>query len=91
MADRAVPSQRICADACGPPASRLSRRPKKFWRGYDVFDAERVGFVTTGPEAERVGTPLDVSLPGNSNAGHTYGTTLSPAEKRALVEHFKTR
>jgi RoxA-like, cytochrome c-like len=66
-------------------------RPRKFWRGYDVFDAERVGFISTGPEAERVGTVLDVSLPGNSNAGHTYGTTLSAAEKRALVEYLKTR
>jgi len=66
-------------------------RPVKFWRGYDVFDAERVGYVSTGPEAERVGTLLDISRPGNSNAGHVYGTTLSPAEKRAIVEYLKTR
>ena len=66
-------------------------RPTNFWRGYDLFDAERVGFVTHGPEAERAGTPLDVSRPGNGNAGHTYGTALSPAEKRALVEYLKTR
>jgi hypothetical protein len=69
----------------------MDARPKKFWRGYDVFDAERVGFVSTGPQAERVGTPFDVSLPGNANAGHRYGTTLSAAEKRALVEYLKTR
>jgi hypothetical protein len=75
------------ADLLEPPEAR----PKKFWRGYDVFDADRVGFVTTGPEAERVGTLLDVSLKGNSNAGHTYGTTLTPAEKRGLVEYLKTR
>jgi hypothetical protein len=66
-------------------------RPKKFWRGYDVFDAERVGFVSTWSEAGRVGTLLDVSRPGNSNAGHTYGTALTPREKRALVEYLKTR
>jgi len=66
-------------------------RPKKFWRGYDVFDAEHVGFVSTGPEAERAGTLLDVALPGNGNAGHTYGTGLTPGEKRALVEYLKTR
>jgi hypothetical protein len=35
----------------------------------------------------------DVSLPGNSNAGHegwSYGTTLAPADKDALVEYMKT-
>jgi hypothetical protein len=67
------------------------KRPTKFWRGYDLFDADRVGFVSTGPEAERTGTFFDVSRPGNSNAGHTYGITLSPDEKRALVEYLKTR
>ena len=44
-----------------------------------------------GVRAAAVLTPFDVSRPGNSNAGHTYGTTLSPAEKRALVEYLKTR
>jgi hypothetical protein len=68
----------------------LESRPKKFWRGYDVYDSTRVGFVTSGPDAERVGTPLDVTLPGNSNAGHNYGTSLSAEEKRALLEYLKT-
>jgi cytochrome c2 len=65
-------------------------RPKKFWRGYDVYDSSRVGFVTQGPEAERAGSPLDVTLPGNGNAGHIYGTELPPAQKRALLEFLKT-
>ena len=68
----------------------VDARPKMFWRGNDLFDAERVGFVSAGEEAERVGTPLDVVKPGNSNAGHTYGTTLSSDEKRALLEYLKT-
>ena len=68
----------------------VDARPKTFWRGSDLFDAERVGFVSAGEEAERVGTPLDVTKPGNSNAGHSYGTTLSADEKRALLEHSKT-
>ena len=68
----------------------VEARPKMFWRGDDLFDAERVGFVSAGEEAERVGTPLDVTKPGNSNAGHTYGTTLSADEKRALLEYLKT-
>jgi hypothetical protein len=65
-------------------------RPKQFWRGYDVYDQQRIGFVTAGPEAERAGTQLDVSRPGNSNVGHTYGTTLTAEEKRALLEYLKT-
>ena len=68
----------------------VEARPKKFWRGYDLIDSTRIGFVSIGPEAERAGTPLDVTLPGNSNAGHTYGTDLSADEKRALLEYLKT-
>jgi hypothetical protein len=33
----------------------------------------------------------DTSLPGNSNAGHLYGTNLSDADKRALIEYLKTK
>jgi mono/diheme cytochrome c family protein len=65
-------------------------RPKQFWRGYDVFDPVRVGFVTAGAEAQRHGTFVDTSRPGNSNAGHTYGTELPAASKRALLEYMKT-
>jgi processive rubber oxygenase RoxA-like protein len=65
-------------------------RPRFFWRGDDVYDGARVGFESTTDEARRVGTPFDVTKPGNSNAGHTYGTTLPPDKKRALVEYMKT-
>ena len=34
-------------------------------------------------------TAFDTSRPGNSNGGHLYGTTLSDAEKSALVEYLK--
>ena len=68
----------------------VEARPKQFWRGYDVYDPARVGFVTSGPEAQREGTFLDTSRPGNSNAGHTYGTELPAASKRALLEYMKT-
>jgi len=66
------------------------RRPKQFWRGYDLLDSMRVGFISDGSEANRVGTLYDTSLPGNSNAGHTYGTTLPAESKRALLEYLKT-
>jgi hypothetical protein len=68
----------------------VARRPQRFWRGYDVYDATRVGFLTAGAAAERAGTPFDTALPGNGNAGHTYGTTLTPDQKRALLEYLKT-
>jgi len=68
----------------------VEARPKQFWRGYDVYDPARVGFVTSGPEAQREATFVDTSRPGNSNAGHTYGTELPAAAKRALLEYMKT-
>ena len=68
----------------------VDRRPKQFWRGLDLFDAVKVGWVSDSDEARRIGTPLDVSRPGNSNAGHTYGTTLSAEDKQALIEYMKT-
>jgi hypothetical protein len=33
---------------------------------------------------------LDTSVTGNGNGGHTYGTTLSDADRWALVEYMKT-
>lgn len=68
----------------------VENRPKVFWRGYDVYDQERIGFVSQGEDAERNGWRLDVSVPGNSNSGHLYGTDLPPEEKEALVEYLKT-
>jgi mono/diheme cytochrome c family protein len=67
------------------------QRPKLFWRGYDLYDQEKVGFVTSGPEAERFGFRFDTSVPGNSNGGHLWGVELSPDEKKALVEFLKTQ
>jgi len=69
---------------------KTDRRPKVFRRGYDVYDPVRVGFVTSGPEADRVGTLFDTSQPGGGNDGHLYGTDLSPADKAALIEYMKT-
>ena len=65
-------------------------RPKAFFRGYDLLDPVRVGFVSDGPVAERMGTRHDTGLPGNGNGGHLYGTDLTSAQKRALLEFLKT-
>jgi hypothetical protein len=67
-----------------------ANRPRIFYRGYDVVDSQRVGFVSSGLEAERVGFKYDTSVPGNGNYGHLWGTTLTPADKKALVEYMKT-
>ena len=67
-----------------------SNRPKRFWRGYDVYDQQRVGFVASGAEAEKSGFRYETNAAGNSNQGHLWGTGLSPEDKRALIEFLKT-
>ncbi|MGH8177512.1 MAG: hypothetical protein ACREV5_14725 [Steroidobacter sp.] len=67
-----------------------NERPTIFWRGYDLYDPANVGFVTSGPEAERVGTKHDVTERSNSNVGHSFGTNLPEAEKDSLLEYLKT-
>lgn len=79
-----VPTLRDLLDA---PAAR----PTLFYRGYDVFDQTRVGFISNVPEADgQVFTRYDTSVPGNANSGHVYGTTLSDDDKQAIVEYLKT-
>jgi hypothetical protein len=71
-----------------------SRRPKVFFRGYDVVHPSKLGFISQGPSARRQGFRFDTSKAGNSNQGHegaAYGTNLPQADKRALVEYLKTR
>ncbi|HWI15890.1 MAG TPA: c-type cytochrome, partial [Burkholderiales bacterium] len=68
----------------------VERRPRVFYRGYDLYDPIKVGFVTDGEEAQRVGTRYDVSGKGGSNQGHTYGTALPAPDKDALLEYLKT-
>jgi len=74
------------ADLLSPPAER----PDSIWTGYTVYDFDRVGFVTDGPDARSEGWLLDTRLPGNGNGGHLYGTDLGPEAKRALLEYLKT-
>ena len=68
----------------------VAQRPKLFYRGYDLYDPVKVGFITTGAEAERIGTRVDVSQRGNGNQGHEFGVDLAPAQKRDLLEYLKT-
>ena len=51
------------------------------------FDAKTVGYV-----ADKEGRVFrfDTQLPGNSNAGHDYGTDLTRAQRWDLIEFLKT-
>jgi hypothetical protein len=70
------------------------QRPKTFYRGYDVYDQKKVGFVSeVGEEKGRKYFQYKTEEPGNSNKGHEgkrFGTELSASEKDALVEYLKT-
>ncbi|HEV8543941.1 MAG TPA: hypothetical protein VGR78_16235 [Verrucomicrobiae bacterium] len=68
----------------------VEKRTPVFYRGYDVYDPANMGFVTSGPDAERAGWKLDTQERGNKNIGHNYGTNLSGEEKQALLEYLKT-
>jgi hypothetical protein len=64
-------------------------RPAKFNLGTREFDPERVGYLT----APRADNPFvfDTTKEGNSNAGHDYGSSsLTPEDRKALVEYMKT-
>jgi len=74
-------------DLLEPPEDR----PKVFYRGNDVYDQQKVGFVSNAAEANgQRFSKFDVSIPGNHNDGHLYGVRLAPKEKDALVEYMKT-
>jgi hypothetical protein len=70
------------------------KRPKTFYRGYDVYDQKKAGFVSdVSEEGGRKYFLYDTAQDGNSNAGHEgkrYGTELTAADKDALVEYLKS-
>jgi len=66
-------------------------RPVFFYKGYDVFDKQEVGYVSDLPKADGVAFfKFDTRLRGNGNGGHLYGTDLTDEQKDALVEYMKT-
>ncbi|MBT0963707.1 c-type cytochrome [Denitromonas iodatirespirans] len=69
-------------------------RPASFYRGNDVIDRKRLGFVSNvASEPDRQYFLFDTTAPGNGNTGHegaAYGTTLAPEDKDAIVEYLKT-
>lgn len=68
-----------------------ANRPQVFYRGYDVFDRDKVGFISDVAEEDgKQYFKFDTTLPANSNSGHLYGTDLATQDKTALVEYLKT-
>lgn len=62
-------------------------RPKTFYVGSRAFDPVNVGFATT----QAPGTFLfDTTVAGNSNQGHTWGTSLAASDVEALIEYLKS-
>ncbi len=67
-----------------------AERPTLFYRGYDVYDPDQVGFLSSGPDAAKAGFQVDTNIPGNGNQGHSYGVNLSDSQKHDLIEFMKT-
>jgi hypothetical protein len=64
-----------------------ARRKKTFHLGDREFDPKHVGYRTGPSEGSFL---YDTALPGQSNRGHEYGTTLADDDRRALLEFLKT-
>lgn len=66
-------------------------RPKSFKVGKE-YDINKVGMASeqSGRWSLFEATGCDARDSGNSNCGHNFGTELSDAKKRALLEYMKT-
>jgi hypothetical protein len=64
------------------------QRPKTFPLGQREYDPAKLGYVTN---VEKVIFLFDTSKPGNSNAGHEYGTKLTDVERYELIEYLKAK
>ena len=73
-----VPTLRDLLEAAG------MRRPKTFYRGYDVYDQQEGGVRFDRRRGRRARSYFlyDTSLPGNGNGGHLYGTQLPSDRQR---------
>jgi hypothetical protein len=78
--------------------SRPQRYTRSFKTDKEDYDFEKVGWKVTlvkdklpntAPAIERRKI-YDTTLPGRSNAGHTYGDKLTDPERMAIIEYLKT-
>ena len=74
-------------DLLKPPA----QRPTCFYRGNNLLNKQDLGFVSDLAQEKGLHfTLFDAREPGNSNAGHVYGTDLTDHDKKAIIEYLKT-
>ena len=66
------------------------QRPQQFYRGYNLYDPIKVGYVTQGDEAQRAGTLHDTRERANAAQGHAFADGLSEFQRWELVEYLKT-
>lgn len=66
----------------------VEQRSTYFYRGYDVYDKEKLGFISDNRAAQKA-QYFDTTQRGNSNSGHEYGVSLGREDKRALLEYMK--
>lgn len=68
-----------------------NERSSTFYLGTRDYDPVNVGFDSKIASQDPLAFKFDVSLKGNSNAGHEYGTTeLNNVEKKELLEYLKS-
>ncbi len=69
------------------------QRPVRFPLGHREYDPIKLGYVSEFnkvPAAEQSSVfEYDTRVAGNSNRGHNYGTHLSSADRKALLEYLK--
>jgi hypothetical protein len=74
----------------------VDQRPRSFLHDSTVLDKEKIGFVSppcTPGDTKQAGFCFDTDeakQPGNSRAGHTYGTTLPATDKADLIAYLAT-
>jgi hypothetical protein len=66
-----------------------SQRPTTFRVGQREFDPVQLGYSESAGAAQSSAFTFDVSQPGNSNAGHEYGTALTDEQRFELIEYLK--
>jgi len=69
-----------------------SSRPTYWSRSFSSsdYDPEKVGWNYTVESTQVDKNTYDTTLRGYGNGGHTFGDTLTDAERRALLEYLKT-
>ena len=80
-----VPTLRDLLEPPGPAAARRSIAATTC-----SIRSRSASSPTWREENGRQFSRYDTSVPGNGNGGHVYGTTLSDADKAAIVEYMKT-